>query len=110
MFGAVERADLDTYLTCFNEGAEYKAANFPPVYGHAAIREFAMKMAPIFEKVEHKVKGTWQSGDTIIAEMDLVYHRRDGKVISVPCADIIQLENGKVKSLHAYLDASPAFA
>ena len=40
--------------------------------------------------------------------MDLVYHRKDGKVVTVPCVDVIQLENGKVKSLRAYLDAAPA--
>jgi ketosteroid isomerase-like protein len=69
-----------------------------------------MKMAPYFDKVEHKVKNTWENGDTIIAEMELVYHRKDGKVIPVPCVDIIQLKNGKVVSLRAYLDAAPAFA
>jgi len=110
LFGAVERADLDAYLACFNEGAEYRAANYPAVYGKEAIREFAMKMAPYFEKVAHTVKDSWQIGETIVAEMELVYYRRDGKVITVPCVDIIQLENGKVKSLHAYLDAAPAFA
>jgi len=30
--------------------------------------------------------------------------------VTVPCLDFIRVENGKVKSLHAYLDATPAFA
>lgn len=110
LFGAVERNDVDSYLTCFNENAEYKAGNFPAVYGHEAIREFAGRVIPYFDKVEHKVKNTWQNGNVIVSEMDLTYYRKDGKVATVPCVDIIELENGKVKSLRAYLDAAPAFA
>jgi ketosteroid isomerase-like protein len=110
LFGAVERNDVDAYLECFTENAEYRAANWPAVYGHQAIREFAGQVIPYFDKVEHKVKNTWQNGDTIVSEMDLTYHRKDGKVVTVPCVDIIQLEKGKVKSLRAYLDATPTMA
>lgn len=110
LFSTVERKDVDGYLACFTEDAEYKAGNFPAVYGHNGIREFAGGIIPYFNQVEHKVKNRWQNGDTIISEMDLVYHRKDGKVVTVPCVDIVQVENGKVKSLRAYLDATPAFA
>ena len=109
LFGAVDRRDLDAYLACFTEDAEYKAANIPAVYGHEAIREFGAKMIPIFEKVTHNIKTSWQQDDTIVCELDLGYHRKDGKVVTVPCLDIIRLKDGKVKSLRAYLDATPAF-
>lgn len=110
LFDAVERKDVDAYVTCFMQDAEYRAGNLPAVFGHDGIREFAHRVIPYFDRVDHIVKNHWQNGDTIISEMDLVYHRKDGKVVSVPCVDIIQVENGKVKSLRAYLDATPAFA
>ncbi len=110
LFSAVEHNDVDSYLTCFQENAEYKAGNYPAVYGHAAIKAFAQQVIPMFDKVEHKVKNTWQNGNVIVSEMELTYHRKDGKVAIVPCVDVIELEDGKVKSLRAYLDAGPAFA
>jgi ketosteroid isomerase-like protein len=110
MFSAVERNDVDTYLSCFTENAEYRVANLSPIIGRKAIGEFGASLIPMFNKVEHKVKNTWQNGSTIISEMDLIYHRKDGKVVTVPCVDIVEVENGKVKSLRAYLDASPAFS
>ena len=110
LFGAVGRNDLDAYLECFTEDAEYKAANIPAVFGHQAIREFGAQMIPLFEKVVHNIKNTWRKGDTIVCELELVYIRRkDGKVTKVPCLDILRLKDGKVKSLRAYLDATPAF-
>ena len=66
-------------------------------------------MIPLFSKVAHSVKNTWRKGDTIVCEIDLSYHRRDGKVVTVPCLDNIRLKGDKVKSLRAYLDATPAF-
>jgi ketosteroid isomerase-like protein len=110
LFGAVGRKDLVAYLACFTDDAEYKAGNFPAVFGHQAIQEFGARVIPYFDNVLHNVKTSWQQGDTVISELDLVYYRKDGKVVTVPCLDVIRLENGKVKSLRAYLDASPAFA
>lgn len=109
LFGAVERGDLDAYLECFTEDAEYKAANVPAVFGHEAIKQFGAQMKPLFDKVAHTVKNSWRHGDTVVCEMDLSYTRKDGKVVTVPCLDIIRLKDDKVKSLRAYLDATPAF-
>jgi ketosteroid isomerase-like protein len=110
MFDAVHRKDLPGYLACFTEDAEYRAGNFAPVYGHQGIQEFSAAVIPKFKKVLHNVQATWQVGNTYICQLEVVYHRLDDKVVTVPCLDVIQTENGKVKSLHAYLDASPAFA
>jgi ketosteroid isomerase-like protein len=110
MFDAVHRKDLPTYLTFFTEDAEYKVGNFAPVYGHKGIQEFSAPLIPMFDKVLHNVHSTWAVGNTYICELEVAYHRLDGKVVMVPCLDVIQVENGKVKSLRAYLDASPAFA
>jgi ketosteroid isomerase-like protein len=110
LFDAVHRNDVQAYVRCFTENAEYKVANFPAVYGRKDIEAFGARITPMFERVLHEVKSTWQVGDTCVSELDVAYHRKDGTVVRVPCLDFIRIENGMVKSLHAYLDASPAFA
>jgi ketosteroid isomerase-like protein len=109
LFDAVHRNDVPAYVKCFTEDAEYKIANFPPVYGQKDIEAFGARITPMFERVLHEVKHTWQVGDTFVSELDVVYHKKDGKIVKVPCLDVIRVEGGKVKSLHAYLDANPAF-
>jgi len=109
LFDAVHRNDTKTYAQCFAEDAEYKVANFPPAYGRKDIEAFGARITPMFERVLHEVKNTWQVGNTFVSELDVVYHRKDGKVVKVPCLDVIRIENGLVKSLHAYIDATPAF-
>jgi len=110
LFDAVHRNDVPAYVQCFAEDAEYKVANFPAVHGRKDIEAFGARITPMFERVLHEVKSTWQVGDTCVSELDVVYHRKDGSVVKVPCLDFIRVENGMVKSMHAYLDASPAFA
>jgi ketosteroid isomerase-like protein len=110
LFSAVDKKDVQAYLGCFTEDAEYRAGNFPAVKGHQGIIEFSKPMLEMFSNVTHNVKNVWQSGDIVCCELDLTYVRRkDGKVVTVPCCDVIRLEGGKVKSLRAFLDASPAF-
>jgi ketosteroid isomerase-like protein len=109
LFDAVHRNDVQTYVKCFTEDAEYKVANFPAAIGRKEIEAFGARITPMFERVLHEVKNTWQAGDAFVSELDVVYHRKDGKVVKVPCLDVIRIENGLVKSLHAYIDATPAF-
>src|SRR5271165_4852266 len=103
LFDAVHRNDVEAYGRCFTEDAEYKVANFPPVHGRKEIEAFGARITPMFERVLHEVKDSWQVGGTCVCELDVAYHRKDGKVVRVPCLDFIAVENGMVKSLHAYL-------
>jgi len=109
LFDAVHRNDVPAYVKCFAEDAEYKIANFPSVFGRKDIEAFGAKITPMFDKVLHDVKQTWQVGNTCVSVLDVVYHKKDGKIVRVPCLDVIRVENGLVKSLQAYIDATPAF-
>jgi ketosteroid isomerase-like protein len=110
-FAAVEANDVDTYVSLFTDDAVYQAANFPPVIGPEGIRQFAAPVMETFSRVSHDIKAMWEpERDVVIAEVMLTYNRKDGKVINVPCLDVIRLAGDKIKSLQAYLDLSPAFA
>jgi uncharacterized protein (TIGR02246 family) len=110
-FAAVEANDVDAYVALFTNDAVYQAANFPPVIGPEGIRQFATPVMETFSRVTHDVKAMWEpESDVVIAEVILTYTRKDGKVTVLPCLDVIRLDSGKIKSLQAYLDISPAFS
>jgi ketosteroid isomerase-like protein len=110
-FAAVEANDVHTYVSLFTDDAVYQAANFPPVTGPEGIRQFAAPVMETFSRVTHDIKAMWEpERDVVIAEVVLTYHRKDGKVVKLPCLDVIRLDGGKIQSLQAYLDITPAFA
>ena len=106
---AVEANDVAHYVTFFTEDCSYKVGNFDAVHGHDGITALATPLVDMFSSVTHDVKQFWESGDTVICEMDITYSRKDGKVVVIPCVDIIHFAGGKVKDLKAYLDPTPAF-
>jgi len=110
-FAAVEANDVDTYVSLFTDDAVYQTANFPPAIGPKGIRQAAAPVMERFSRVTHDIKAIWEpERDVVIAEVELTYDRKDGKVIKLPCIDVIKLDGGKIKSLQAFLDLSPAFA
>src|SRR6201989_3028225 len=91
LFDAVHRNDVQTYVNCFTEDAEDKVANFPAAHGHKDIEAFGARITPMFEKVLHEVKSTWQVGDTCVSELVVVYHRKDGKIVRGRCLAFIRV-------------------
>ena len=110
-FAAVEANDVDTYISFFTDDAVYKIGNYDPVIGPQGIREFAIPVMEMFKSVSHDLKNTWEFGETVVFEMEVIYTRsQDEKVFKIPCLDIIQFKGDKVQKLQAFIDASPAFS
>jgi ketosteroid isomerase-like protein len=109
-YAAVERNDVDTYVTFFSDDAVYKVGNFDPVVGHEGIRALALPLVDMFTSVTHDLKNLWRLDDVVVCEMDITYSRKDGKVAIIPCVDVIRFDGDKVKELLAYLDPTPAFS
>jgi ketosteroid isomerase-like protein len=110
MFMAAESNNVDEYVSFFTEDALFKVGNLPSVFGPQGIRDFESPVRQVIRTVSHEVKEMWEQEDVVICEMEITYTRRDGKVLILPCVDVIQMERDKVWKMQAYLDPSPVFA
>jgi hypothetical protein len=52
----------------------------------------------------------YESGDTVIAQIDAEYLRKDGKSVTVPNADILVFDGDLVRDWQIYIDVTPVFA
>jgi hypothetical protein len=52
----------------------------------------------------------WELGDTVIAQIDAEYRRKDGKTVTVPNADILTYDGELVRDWQIYIDLAPVFA
>jgi ketosteroid isomerase-like protein len=99
------------YLSFLAPDVVYKAGNYDPVVGHEGIKQFSAPMMEMFSAVKHDVRDVWEVDEsTVVAEMEVTYTRKDGRSTTIPCLDVIRIQDGKVKSLQAYLDFAPAFS
>ena len=117
MFLAGEAMNVNNFIKLYTENAVYQFGNFPIEHGPEGIRQssgsFEDKGSFLgkVEGVHHHLKNIWEvSKDTLVVDMDVTYIRHDGKVVTLPCCDIIRLEGDKVKELKIFMDISPVLA
>jgi limonene-1,2-epoxide hydrolase len=51
----------------------------------------------------------WEVGNVVFAEMDVIYRRKYGSVISLPCCNVFRLEGDKFSELRIFMDVNPLF-
>jgi ketosteroid isomerase-like protein len=101
---------VDEFASYFTEDAFYRVGNTEPLIGRDRIRESSVRFRQAVKSIVHDVKQIWEMGNTVIVEIDVTYTRNDGKIIKLPCLDVVELEGDKFKAIHIYMDISPVFA
>jgi len=110
IFQAALENDIDAYVTHFTDDVTYKSGNTPPVVGRKGIRDFAEPAKDIFYTVDREILNMWEVGDTVIAQVEVIYHRRqDDKRVRIPTVNIIRFRGEKISALQAFGDPSSAF-
>jgi hypothetical protein len=52
----------------------------------------------------------YEVGDTVVAQIDVEYRRKDGKSVTVPNADILVFDGDLVSDWQIYIDVTPVYA
>ena len=108
MFGAGK--SLDDYVSFFAEDALYRFGNYPPIRGRPAIRQAAANFRQRVRGVSHAVEGMWESGDTVVSEMEITYTRLDGRQVTVPCCDVFRVNGDKIQEMRIFVDVTPVIS
>lgn len=51
----------------------------------------------------------WIHGDTVIAELEVTYHRHDDKSVTIPVVGIYQQRDNTITDYRIYLDLAPVY-
>jgi ketosteroid isomerase-like protein len=111
MFLAGESMHPENFASFFHDDALYQFSNFPLAYGPRGIIDSSQDFLKKVKAVDHHIQNMWQvSDDTVVCEMEVVYARHDGEVLTLPCCDTVRIRGGKVQELRIYMDITPALA
>lgn len=105
-----ETRSVDEFASYFTDDAFYQVGNNEPLIGRDRIRESSVKFRQAITKIVHDIKNIWEQGDTVFCELEITYTRRDGKLFTLPCLDVVHLNGDKFREIHIYMDISPVFA
>ena len=60
--------------------------------------------------LRHTVIDIFQQENVITVELSIDYTRKDGKVVTLPCANIFRMEGPLVRDYRVFMDVTPIFA
>ena len=108
----VDGMKMPAFLAHHAADAKVVAGNYPPAIGHEQIKGAIGGLWDSIAGLNHKFINTWMDGPrTAILEVEVTYHRKDGKSVTVPCVSILQQnDQGKLQELRFHIDLAPVFA
>lgn len=97
----------DDYVPYLSKDLFVKIGAAEPMHGPEAYHQFMGRIYSKLKFIRHDIRGMWEFGNVVIAEMDVYYDViEDGRRVTVPCVDIYRFENGQIKEWRIYPDAS----
>ena len=109
LFGRGEAFDSDGFIGFFTDRPMHQFGNAAPCLDKPAIHASVTAFFSGVQALYHDIRNTWEVGDVLVVEMDVIYWRKDGSSIRLPCADIFRFEGDKVQELRIFMDANPVF-
>jgi ketosteroid isomerase-like protein len=109
IFADIDAFDPDKFVARLTPDAKFRFANADPVTGRAAVREAVAGFFSAIDGLTHHILNVYESGDTVIAQIDVEYLRKDGKSVTVPNADILVFDGDLVRDWQIYVDVTPVF-
>ena len=109
-FADIDAFDPDKFVAHLTPDARFRFANADPALGREAIRDAVAGFFSTIDGLTHHIRNVWEFGDTVIAQIDVEYLRKDGKTVIIPNADILIYDGDLVRDWQIYIDVTPVYA
>ena len=109
LFAAIDGKDLAAFAEYLAADASFRFGNSPPVQGRAAISETVGSFFSALRGLKHRVEDRWITTDAAIVAGSVTYARHDGSTLQVPFANILKLQQGRIRDYRIFIDISALF-
>jgi ketosteroid isomerase-like protein len=109
LFAAIDAMDAAAFARYLTEDAVFQFGNVPAVRGRAAIEAFVAQFFSALAAVEHRLEAAWTQDGRTTCHGTVTYTRHDGSTLTVPFANVLYCEGGRVARYLIYIDNSALF-
>lgn len=110
VFARVDAMDANGLATWLTPDSTFVFGNWPPAEGPDAAERVVADFFAGIDGITHDILGVWESGETVVVRLDVTYKRKDGRSITLPCANIWRVSGNKIADYRVYMDVNPVFA
>jgi len=109
LFKAVDSNDTERFLGFLTAEASFRFGSSPPAQGREAIRAAVDGFFSTIGGCRHVLARTVAEEGVIICEGDVTYTRHDASEITLPFANVFELEGELISCYKIYADAGPLY-
>ena len=110
IFASIDAMDADRFVAYLTPDVRFRFANADPAIGRAAVTEGVNGFWAMIDGLTHHILNVHEVGNTVIAQIDVEYRRKDGKSVTVPNCDVLVFDGDLVRDWQIYIDLAPVFS
>jgi len=110
LFASIDAMDTESFLSFIREDATFRFGSSPAVRGHAEIRTALEGFFASFAALRHDLRRIVADVDAVVCEGDVTYTRHDDSTITLPFANVYEVDDGLISLYRVYIDIGPLFA
>ena len=109
LFGAVDAKDTERFLGFLTDEASFRFGSATPAQGTEAIRIAVDGFFSTIAGCRHDLARILAEDDVIICEGEVTYTRHDASEVTLPFANIFELDGELISAYKIYADAGPLY-
>lgn len=109
LFAAIDGKDTERFLGFLTNEATFRFGSAPAVHGRDAIRAAVDGFFESIAASHHTLTQTIAGNDVLVCEGEVTYTRHDGTKLTLPFANVFELEGGIISAYKIYVDAGPLY-
>jgi ketosteroid isomerase-like protein len=110
LFAANDQRDPARFSEHLCEDVDFRFGNAAPLHGRQPVHELVAGFFPVIGGIRHDLAEAWEFGDSAICRGEVTYARHDGRVLTVPFANVFKCRDGRILEYLIYVDNSALFA
>lgn len=110
LFAAIDAKDTERFLDYLTDEGSFRFGAAPPAEGKEAVRTAVDGFFSSIAACEHKVPRFVADDDVIMCEGQVTYTRHDGSQITLPFANVFEMNGELISNYKIYTDISPLYA
>ncbi len=109
LFAAIDAMDSERFVRSLTPDAVFRFGSAPPVTGRDAVGDAVGNFFSSIAGLRHALTMTLSDDGTLVCEGEVTYTRHDGSEITLPFANVFELEDGLIAHYRIYVDIGPLY-
>lgn len=109
MFSELDNGGVEALFPYLHDDVFFRFASYPGGTGKQTFADAWAAMSSHIKSLQHNILDSWEMESSAACRGEVTYSLTDGRVVTLPFANIFKLRDGRISEYLIYIDASSVF-